>query len=239
MISGKLLPEAPRKENRICMKSFIFDIDGTMFLNRRYHILAWKKLLTGKYEREFTDREFSERMFGPPNLQIIDYLFNGRIGRDEAWEMGQLKERLFREVCRETPGVALTEGLPALLDELSRLNIPRNIATGAPKANLDFYNGLFGLDRWFDMDRVIFDDGHMPGKPAPEIYLRACRAIGSEPADCIVFEDAYAGLESARRAGIGTIVMIDSSIPARELSEMPGVTRVIHDFTDRDAILSL
>ena len=113
------------------------------------------------------------------------------------------------------------------------------IATGAPIENLRFYWDLFSLGTWFDMSRAVYDDGRLSGKPDPAIYRAAAERIGRAPGECCVFEDAVAGLKSAVGAGIGSVVMIDSTVDAEELKRMPGVSLVIRDFTDTDALLRL
>ena len=85
----------------------------------------------------------------------------------------------------------------------------------------------------------MYDDGRLPGKPDPAIYCEAARRIGRTSRDCCVFEDAVPGLQSALGAGIGTIVMIDSTLDKDTLSSIPGVSYVIHDFSDADGLIKL
>jgi len=78
------------------------------------------------------------------------------------------------------------------------------------------------LDRWFDVAKIVYDDGVRPGKPAPDIYLAAAENIGLAPSQCVVVEDAISGIQSAQVAGIGHIVALGrlaahNSWPARAL----------------------
>ncbi|MBF5066567.1 HAD family hydrolase, partial [Salmonella enterica subsp. enterica serovar Istanbul] len=77
------------------------------------------------------------------------------------------------------------------------------------KENVAFYFDIFDLARWFDWDKIVYDDGSFPGKPQPDIFLKAADKLSLAPADCLVIEDAYSGLLAAKRAGIGTIIAID------------------------------
>ncbi len=221
------------------MKGCIFDIDGTMFLNRDYHMLAWKHCLSGPYERPFTAEEFAEHMFGPTNEDIIRWLFGGRLSPEESQALSLKKETAYRDACRESGSAHLVDGLPVFLDRLKAHGCSLAIATGAPIENLRFYWDLFSFDRWFNFSNAVYDDGRFPGKPAPAIYCEAARRIGRMTRDCCVFEDAVPGLKSALGAGIGTIVMIDSTLDMNTLSTMPGVSRVIHDFSDADGLIRL
>ncbi len=114
------------------MKGCIFDIDGTMFLNREFHMLAWKQCLRGPYERPFTEDEFAEHMFGPTNESIIHWLFNGRLSPEESLALSLKKESAYRDACRNNGSAHLTNGLPLFLDRLKALNCSLGIATGAP-----------------------------------------------------------------------------------------------------------
>ena len=221
------------------MKGCIFDIDGTMFLNKEYHMLAWKQCLSGPYERPFTEAEFAGHMFGPTNEDILRWLFDGRLSRKEILELSVKKESAYRDVCRGSGGARLTDGLPVFLDRLKTLGCRLAIATGAPIENLMFYWDLFSLGKWFDLSKAVYDDGNLPGKPDPAIYREAARRIGLTGGDCCVFEDAVPGLKSALGAGIGTVVMIDSTMDRDTLSAMSGVSRVIHDFSDADGLIRL
>ena len=156
-----------------------------------------------------------------------------------ARALADRKEACYREACRAGGAARLTRGLSQFLDALRARGCDLAIATGAPLENLRFYWDLFSLGRWFDMSRAVYDDGRLPGKPDPAIYRAAARSIGRDPKECCVFEDAVAGLKSAVGAGIGSVVMIDSTVDAEELRGMPGVSLVIGDFTDTDALLWL
>lgn len=85
---------------------------------------------------------------------------------------------------------------------------------------------------------MVYDDGTLPGKPAPDVYLRACARLGVAPQDAIIFEDAFAGIASAHAAGAGAIVAITATNPASALANLPGVKAVIDDYRDLDAVLS-
>ena len=84
------------------------------------------------------------------------------------------------------------------------------------------------MERWFDPEKIVYDDGTLPGKPNPDIYLKAARTIGLAPSRCVV-------VEAARRAGAGYIVAMDSGAtdPA-VLARLDGVARVIRSFDDFD-----
>ena len=104
------------------------------------------------------------------------------------------------------------------------------IATSSDLGNVNFYFEMFHIERWFSRDRVVYDDGTMNGKPAPDIYLRAADRLKLKPEECAVYEDAVSGIKAARNAGIGEIVAVASANTPEILGAQEGVTRVITDY---------
>ena len=67
---------------------------------------------------------------------------------------------------------------------------------------------IFNLEKWFNIEKIVYSDGKIKGKPHPEIYEIACKNIGVTPQECVVIEDAISGIESAHNAKIGKIIAI-------------------------------
>jgi beta-phosphoglucomutase-like phosphatase (HAD superfamily) len=88
------------------------------------------------------------------------------------------------------------------------------------------------LDRWFDVAKIVYDDGIRPGKPAPDIYLAAARNIGIAPSECVAVEDAVSGLAAAYAAGIGYIVAIGAPAAFQRLLACNGVAVAIKSLRD-------
>ena len=148
---------------------------------------------------------------------------------------GKEKEALYRKRCLLEPEkFKLAPGAIELLDYLKENDIPRTIATMSEWDNVEFYIKEFKLEKWFDIDKIVYSDGTIPGKPAPDIFLIAAEKIGLEPKDCIVIEDAIAGINSAKAAGIGEIVAIASLEPLEFYEKMTGLTQIIKDFYEFD-----
>ena len=112
--------------------------------------------------------------------------------------------------------------------------IPRTIATASNRMNVDFYIEMLHLERWFDLDKIVYSNGKIPGKPAPDIYEIAAKNLGLIPQECIVIEDALSGIEAAKRANIGKIIAIASREPKEFYKNVPGVSQIITDFDQID-----
>ena len=124
------------------------------------------------------------------------------------------------------------------LDYLKDNNIPMTIATMSDKDNVDFYIEEFNLEKWFSIDKIVYDDVNINGKPAPDIYEKAAANLGLAPQDCVVVEDALSGIESAYNAKIGKVVAIASLEPVSYYKNIPVVDEIITDISDFNKIMS-
>ena len=94
------------------------------------------------------------------------------------------------------------------------------------------------MEKWFDIDKIVYSNGKIKGKPAPDIYQIAASNLGLRPEECIVVEDAVSGIEAANAAGAGKIVAIASMEPVELYKQIPAVDMIIKDFSDFDGILA-
>lgn len=205
------------------MKAVIFDFNGTLFYDTPLHIEAWKEYVKDTLHRELSDEEFMRRIWGRDNNAIVRDMYDCD-DLNEIHRISEEKEKKYRDIC-ETLDISLVDGATDFFDELKRRNIPFTIATGANKSNVDFYFKVFHLDKWFDYDKVIYDDGYLPGKPDPTIYLKAAQKINVNCEDCLVIEDSLVGVKSAKSAGVKKIAVV---VQENEFNE--DVTYIIHDF---------
>ncbi len=220
-------------------KGIIFDFNGTLFFDSEKHLRAWRAFSAKLRGIPFSDEEMREHMFGRTNKDIISYAI-GKEPSDELVEsLGKEKERLYREECKaEGDNCKLAPYAIEFLNYLKTKNIPMTIATMSDKDNVDFYIEHFDLPRWFDVEKIVYSDGKIKGKPAPDIYIIAAKNLGLKPEECIVVEDAVSGIESARAAGVGKIVAIASMEPIELYEKIPAVNLIIKDYKDFDKILS-
>lgn len=210
------------------MKAVIFDFNGTLFDDTKKHVEVWIQFFRDKLGYEMSEDEFYKRIFGRDNTAIIREMF--QIQDDEEIQLlSEEKEQIYRDVCRKSK-IALVNGAEELFEILKRNNIPFTIATGSNLGNVNFYFEVFHLNQWFDFSKVVYDDGYLPGKPDPTVYLKACEKLETKPQDCIVFEDSLAGVKAAKRAGINEIYVISTNNQMDE--EVSGVVKDYCEFLD-------
>lgn len=214
-------------------KSVIFDFNGTLVFDTANHDRAWK-IITSKYrEKPFSDEELEKNIHGRTNKAIFEYITGRELNAAEVDKFSTEKELIYQKLCREDKNFRLIRGAEDFLNYLRDNKIPRTIATASNRMNVDFYVEMLHLERWFDLDKIVYDDGTLEGKPDPDIYEKAAKNLQTKPEDCIVFEDAILGIESASRAGIGEIIAVVGD-KSKQLSgeEKFGVKARIENFSD-------
>jgi len=212
-------------------EGIIFDFNGTMLYDGELQEESWKIFLESKIGRSVSDEEFQEYVHGR-NVEItLSYFLKSDLTKEQIKELEEKKEVVYRQLCMEQPEqFRLAAGLPEFLDALRQREIPFTIATASGLNNVKFFFQHLGLGRWFNIDNVVYNDGTIPGKPEPEIYLKAAKVMGVHMEKCIVFEDARAGIEAAKRAGAAKIIGVSSMLDEDMLLTLPGVTAVIRDY---------
>ena len=105
----------------------------------------------------------------------------------------------------------LTPGLTDVPDFLKQKHVFYTIATASGKFNVDFYFSHLKIGEYFDIKKVVFDNGKIKGKPNPDIYLKAMEAVNTKPENTIIFEDSYTGIDAAERSGASEIIIVNSS----------------------------
>ena len=217
------------------MNGVIFDFNGTLYWDSKLHYDAWREFSKKLRGIAFTDEEMRDKMFGHTNEDIIEYAIGKKPSKEMVEKYAKEKEAVYRKRCLLDPkNFKLAPGAVEFLDFLKENNIPRTIATMSEWDNVEFYIKEFNLAKWFDLDKIVYSNGKIPGKPAPDIFLIAAEKIGLNPKDCLVFEDAIAGINAAKSAGIGKIIAVDSMEPVEFYQGIDGLSSIITNFNEVD-----
>lgn len=215
------------------VKGVLFDFNGTMMYDSPIHRAVWYDFVPEHGGGAITDDDIDKRILGRDNKQILTDFF-GEMPQSEIDRLAYDKEAEYRRRCLLDPErFHLVAGVREFLDWLVANGYPINIGTGSEVNNVNFYfeRPETDLGRWFDRQKVVFDDGSFPGKPHPDIYVRAAAAIGLDCSDCIVFEDSYSGVAAARRAGAKYVVALGEDVCAEKFADIGGVDLAVNDFT--------
>ena len=182
------------------MKALIWDLDGVIADTAPYHFAAWRELF---YElgRNYTKRDFQGN-FGRRNDDILSEML-GNLSREELNSLSRRKEELFREKIKGR--VKPLPGVLQLLEDASSHGFRLALVSSTPPENLKLILSSLSIERYFGP--LISDQDVRRGKPDPEGFLLAARRLGVPPDRCIVIEDAVAGVEAAKRAGMRCIAV--------------------------------
>jgi HAD superfamily hydrolase (TIGR01509 family) len=202
-------------------RAVLWDVDGTLIDSREYHWLSWHGALAAE---NFTlTREQFERTFGRRNEEILGAYFP-RYDAEEIARVGDAKETAYRELIRAR-GIELLPGVRGWLERLRAEGWRQALASSAPRLNLDAIVSALDLGDFFSA--VASAEDVTEGKPDPQVFLAAASKLGVAPASCVVVEDAPAGTEAARRAGMRSVGVLSShtgltaDIVVRTLEELP------------------
>jgi beta-phosphoglucomutase family hydrolase len=185
--------------------ALIWDMDGTMVDTREAHWLAWKQSLAA--ENYDLDWKTFLKTFGQRNDTILRSLLGAGLPDAEAGRIGDAKEQIFREVLKDN-GVQLLPGSEQLIDQAVAHGLPQAVVSSAPRRNITTI--LEVLNRLDTFAVLVCAEDVSQGKPHPEGCITASRKLGVSPSNCIVLEDAPAGLEAARRAGMACVGVLST-----------------------------
>ncbi len=187
----------------------LWDMDGVLVDTGEFHFQAWSETLA-EHGIPF-NRDRFRSTFGMNNVGILSVLLGRTPAPELLAEISDKKEERFRQAIRGR--AQLLPGVLGWLERLAAVGVSQAIASSAPLANIDALVDELGLRAYF---RAVASGFDLPGKPNPAVFLTAASMIGVPPERCVVVEDAVAGVEAAKRAGMKAIAVMTTN-PAEAL----------------------
>lgn len=210
------------------MYPVLLDFNGTLFFDTCFHLEAWSRIYR-EFHRDTDCVPDSSFFCGSRNEDIIRAIAPN-LTTEENKKCSIYKEKLYRDICREHPGqFHLAAGAEKFLQYLQDKKVLYALASASIKDNIDFYFKSFRLERWFDRERCVYDDGTYANKG--EMHIEAARRLGVPVSDCIVLEDSISAIAYARQNKAGKIIAIGSESVESDLIRA-GATDCIRDFTE-------
>ncbi|HET9744492.1 MAG TPA: HAD family phosphatase [Chitinophagaceae bacterium] len=182
-------------------KALLFDLNGTMIDDMDYHVKAWHTIFNDLGANISLER-MKEECYGK-NHEVIERILPGRFSEVQKTQMSLAKETAYQEAFK--PHLKLINGLDEFLNKAYRQNIPMAIGSAAIMSNIDFVLDGLNIRKYFSA--IVSAEDVSRSKPDPETYLKCARALKVTPVDCLVFEDAPKGVESAFNAGMRSVVL--------------------------------
>ena len=179
----------------------IFDVDGVLIDSYQAHYQSWKAMFAEKGV-SFTEQEF-RATFGRTSHDIIAALYGKDLSDTDIREWDELKESLYRDIIRKSfPAI---DGAVELLDALAAEGFRLAVGSSGPPENITLTLSCLGRAELFAAKVTRVDVTR--GKPDPQVFQIAAERLGAQPAECVVVEDAPAGIEAANRAGMASVAL--------------------------------
>jgi beta-phosphoglucomutase family hydrolase len=218
----------------------LFDLDGVLTKTAKVHAAAWKQMFDaflretqGEDAAPFTDHDYDAYVDGKTRYDgVRSFLDSRAIAHDEqiVHQLGDRKNHLVLELIHDH-GVEPYEGSVRYLKAARDAGLRRAVVSSS--ANCHDVLVAAGIEDLLEarIDGVTVEERHLRGKPAPDMFLEGARALGVEPAQAAVFEDALAGVEAGRAGNFGHVVGVDRVGQAQALREH-GADVVVQDLAE-------
>lgn len=194
------------------IKGALFDMDGVLVDNAEMHGRAFE-IFCSRYGVNDWQQKFTS-VFGMGNDDIMRLLLPASLVEERGTQsLSDEKEAIYREIY--APTIEPVKGLRELLRHLRGNGVRCAVGSSGCRANVEFVLEKCGIAEYFDAQ--VNGDRVSRCKPDPEIYLTAAAELGLEPQECVVFEDAVAGIEAASRAGVRRTIALATSLSAEKL----------------------
>jgi beta-phosphoglucomutase len=190
-------------------KACLFDLDGVLVDTAIYHFQAWKNLGT-KFGYTLTEEQ-NEQLKGVSRVEslnrILDWAnYSATEEQKSAWLIAK-NDNYLELISNMNP----SEILPGVLEFLGQIKqAGYKIALGSASKNAEIILTKTGLLEWFDL--IIDGNKVSKSKPDPEVFLKGASSLGFQPNECIVFEDAQAGIEAAKAGNMKAIGIGDKEM---------------------------
>ena len=189
------------------LQAALFDLDGVIVDTAKYHYLAWKAL--ANHEGIDFDEKFNERLKGVSRMASLDIILEKASRAYSAAEKDALadkKNKQYVEMIKALKPDEILPGIPAFLEALRKGGIKTAICSASKNADMI----LERLELKSRFDTIVGGNDVSKSKPDPEVFLVAAKRLKIDNANCLVFEDALAGVEAAKSAGMKAVGIGDA-----------------------------
>jgi len=208
-------------------QAIIFDLNGTMVDDMKYHTEAWHSIINGHLGGDISLEALKKEMYGKNEELLVRVFGTEKFTTAQMQELSLEKERRYQEAF--LPQLKLIDGLPQFLERAKENGIKMGIGSAAILFNIDFVLDNLGIRHYFDA--IVSADDVQQSKPDPETFLKVAAALGVDPKYCTVFEDAPKGVEAAAIAGMHSVVLTTMHQPI-EFDAYKNILFFINDYTD-------
>ncbi|MGD0779958.1 MAG: HAD family phosphatase [Dehalococcoidales bacterium] len=186
------------------LEAVLWDMDGVIADTADYHYNAWREVFKERGV-EFIKADFM-RHFGQRHDTITKFALGDKLSPEEVNKISEKKQAIYRRNVAKN--IIPLPGAIALIKSLNQHGIKTAIASSAVPANIDVILRGLGIEKNFQA--IVWGTEVAEGKPSPLIFQLAAKKLGVKPGNCVVIEDAIAGVTAAKRAGMKCIAVTNS-----------------------------
>ena len=194
------------------LEAVLWDMDGVIADTADYHYNAWREVLEERGV-SFSKADFM-KLFGQRHDTIIRFAFGQKISLDKLEKITEKKQALYRK--NVVKNIRPMPGAIELIRSLNQNGVKTAIASSAVRANIDVILRGLGIENEFQA--IVHGTEVAEGKPSPLIFQLAAQKLDVKPGDCVVIEDAIAGVAAAKRAGMKCLAVTNSH-PGKSLKK--------------------
>lgn len=182
------------------MKAIIFDLDGVICFTDKYHYQAWKSLADdlGIY----FDEKINNRLRGVSRMDSLDIILEKYEGKEftaeEKERLAEKKNTIYRGLLEKMTHKDVSDEVRDTLNRLKDLGYKLSLGSSSKNAKLI----LEKVDLMDAFDAISDGTNITKSKPDPEVFLKAAEFLGVSPSECLVVEDAIAGIDAAKAGGM-------------------------------------
>ena len=182
------------------LEAVIWDMDGVLLDSGPSHFKAWRATL-GRYKIKVYEERL-RRSFGMTNQQVIQFIADQPILKELADRISREKDILFQSIIKDQ--AVFLPGVKKWIEAFRQNGISQALASSGSPGNINVVLTALAAETYFD--EVVSGDG-LPSKPDPFVFLKAADRLGVIPLNCLVIEDAVAGVQAAKASGMKCIAV--------------------------------
>jgi beta-phosphoglucomutase family hydrolase len=187
------------------LEAVLWDMDGVIADTADFHYNAWQEVL-GEMGVPFISKAEFMKLFGQRHDTIIKFALGDKLTPEEISKISGKKQAIYRRDVAKN--IIPLPGAIALIKSLNEHGIKTAIASSAVPANIDVIVQGLGIEKYFQA--IVWGTEVAEGKPSPLIFQLAAKKLDVKPANCVVIEDAIAGVTAAKRAGMKCLAVTNS-----------------------------
>ncbi|GAB3509808.1 beta-phosphoglucomutase [Emticicia fontis] len=184
------------------IKAFLFDLDGVIVDTAIYHYQAWKQMANGLGFD--ISEEFNEKLKGVSRMESLDIILahgGVELSDEEKLSLATKKNENYLNLVSKMSPEDILPGVSDFFVQVKKENIKTALGSVSKNARL-ILERIGMLD---DFDAIIDGTKIAKGKPDPEVFLKGAQELNVSPNECLVFEDAVAGVEAAKKGGMKAV----------------------------------